>query len=201
MEDALASPENKRRKKGHLPAESEKILRDWFYEHQFKAYPSEADKRMLSEKTNLPFLQIFNWFVNTRQQVLAERLKEDVNDSKHQKDKDTDETQLPNTDSSFLVKSGPVDPDKVQCRPLSPLLRGRDSGKNLPGPETSSSQKCILKAPLKEVVEISTSEPMSFPESVQPEEYKDFSNFYLLVDVAVQRAAELELQEKQEHDA
>ncbi|KAM6143274.1 homeobox protein TGIF2LX-like [Erethizon dorsatum] len=197
IDELLASPENKRQRKDYLPTESVKILRDWLYEHQFKAYPSEAEKRMLSEQTNLSFLQITNWFVNARRHVLPEMLKQDVNDSKHQKDKGADETQQPNTDSSFLVKSGPVDPDKVQGLPLSPPPRGQASGKMLPDPESSSSSKLILKAPLKEKVEISTSEP-SFPESVWPEECEDFSSFYLLVDVAVQRAAEMELQKKQE---
>lgn len=38
---------------------------------------------------------------------------------------------------------------------------------------------------------------MSSTESVWPEEKPDFSRFYILVDVAVQKAAELEEQKKQ----
>ncbi|XP_013009108.1 homeobox protein TGIF2LX [Cavia porcellus] len=198
IDELLASPEIKRQRKGYLPIESVKILQDWLYSHQFKAFPSEAEKQMLSEKTNLSFPQITNWFVNAhRGYALPEMLNQDVNDSKDLEDMDAEETQQANTDSSLLDKVGPVHPDKGQCHPLSPLPSGMESHKKLLDPKSSSNQ-FIPKSPLKEKVEISTSVPMSFPESVWPEERADFSNFYILVDAAVQRAAELELQKKQE---
>uniref|UniRef100_A0A8C6ESS9 Homeobox domain-containing protein n=1 Tax=Marmota marmota marmota TaxID=9994 RepID=A0A8C6ESS9_MARMA len=161
FDKVLTSTESKRQRKGYLPSESVKILRDWLYEHRFKAYPSEAEKQMLSEQTNLSFLQISNWFINARRRVLPEMLQQDVNDPNHLKDKAVDEAQQQSTDHFVQVKSGAKLPDKVQCLPESLL-------------ESFSS------------------------ESVWPEEYEDFSSFHLLVDAAVQKAAEMELQKKQE---
>ncbi|KAM5128756.1 homeobox protein TGIF2LX [Callospermophilus lateralis] len=195
----LTSTESKRQRKGYLPSESVKILRDWLYEHRFKAYPSEAEKRMLSEQTNLSFLQISNWFINARRRVLPEMLQQDVNDPNHLKDKAIDEAQQQSTDHFVQVKSGAKLPDKVQCLPESLLPVGQESEERLTDPEFVPSQKLILNSQPKKKVKISTSESFS-SESVWPEEYEDFSSFHLLVDAAVQKAAEMELQKKQELD-
>ncbi|XP_015353462.1 homeobox protein TGIF2LX [Marmota marmota marmota] len=195
----LTSTESKRQRKGYLPSESVKILRDWLYEHRFKAYPSEAEKQMLSEQTNLSFLQISNWFINARRRVLPEMLQQDVNDPNHLKDKAVDEAQQQSTDHFVQVKSGAKLPDKVQCLPESLLPVGQESEERLTDPEFVPRQKLILNAQPKKKVKISTSESFS-SESVWPEEYEDFSSFHLLVDAAVQKAAEMELQKKQELD-
>lgn len=192
----LTSSESSRQRKGYLPSESVKILRDWLYEHRFKAYPSEAEKRMLSEQTNLSFLQISNWFINARRRVLPEMLQQGVNDPNHHKDKAVDEVQQSSIDHSVQVKSGPK--DKVQCLPGSLLPVSQESEERLTDPESIPSQKLNLNAQPKKKVKISTNEALYSPESVWPEEYDDFSSFHLLVDAAVQKAAELELQKKQE---
>ncbi|MBZ3883570.1 Homeobox protein TGIF2LX [Sciurus carolinensis] len=196
----LTSPESKRQRKGYLPSESVRILRDWLYEHRFKAYPSEAEKRMLSEQTNLSFLQISNWFINARRRVLPEMLQQDVNDPNHHKDKAADEAQQQCTDPTVLVKSGTKALDKLQCLPGSLLPVGQESEERLTDSESAPSQKLILNEQPKKKIKISTSESLSSPESVWPEEDEDFSSFHLLVDAAVQKAAELELQKKQELD-
>ena len=200
----LASLEGKKQK-GYLPTESVKILRDWLYELRFKAYPSEAEKRMLSKQTNLSFLQISNWFINARRCVLPEMLQQDGNDPNqitmcHQKGKAADVTHEQSTDSSIQVRSGLKNPDKMQCLPLSLLPMGQKSGEKLLDSELSAGQKLTPKAHPKKRVKFSTSEPllMTSPKPVFTEEYKDFSSFQLLVDAAVQKAAELEQQKKQE---
>ncbi|XP_037368899.1 homeobox protein TGIF2LX [Talpa occidentalis] len=210
-DQVLTSLEGKRKRKGYLPTESVKILRDWLYEHRFKAYPSEAEKRMLSEQTNLSFLQISNWFINARRRVLPEMLQQDGSDLNqialyHQKGKSVLVTQQQSTEPSMQVKSGLKYPDKMQYQPLSPLPMGLESGKELLDPELTPGHKLTPKAQPKKKVRFSTSEPLATYSPcdnipVSTAEYKDFSSFQLLVDAAVQKAAELELQKKQESNA
>ncbi|XP_019575005.2 homeobox protein TGIF2LX [Rhinolophus sinicus] len=201
----LISREGKRKRIAYLPTESVKILRDWLFEHRFKAYPSEAEKRMLSEQTNLSFLQITNWFINARRRVLPEMLQligDDPNQiTMHRpKGKAADVIHQEGIHPSIQAKSGPRDPEKMQCLPLCPLPMAQESGENLLNPESAPGQNFTQKAQPEEKVEISTSRPLfvSPPKPVSTEEYKDFSSFQLLVDVAVQKAAELELQKSQE---
>ncbi|XP_054327894.1 homeobox protein TGIF2LX [Pongo pygmaeus] len=195
----LALPEHKKKRHGNLPAKSVKILRDWMYKHRFRAYPSEEEKQMLSEKTNLSLLQVSNWFINARRRILPDMLQQCGNDPVigHKMGKNAHATHLQSTDASVPASSGPSGPDNVQSLPLWPLPKGQMSGEKLPDPESAPSQKLTGKAQPEKKVKFSITSPFS-PEPVSPEEYADFSSFQLLVDAAVQRAAELELEKKQD---
>ncbi|KAK2083546.1 Homeobox protein tgif2lx [Saguinus oedipus] len=195
----LALPRRRSKPKGNLPVESVKILRDWMYKHRFRAYPSEAEKLMLSEITNLSFSQVSNWFINARRRILPKMLGQSGNDSfvDQQTGKDND-NHLQGTDDFVSAKSRPRDPDQVQS--LWPVPMGQMSGKKLPDPGWAPSQEVAVIAQPKKKLKVSTNTTRSSPKPVPPEEYPDFSNFLILVEVAAQRAAELELEKKQEQN-
>jgi hypothetical protein len=54
-----------------LPHDAVKILKEWFYFNVEHPYPSSAEKERLSKETGLSYLQVSNWFTNSRKRVWA----------------------------------------------------------------------------------------------------------------------------------
>uniref|UniRef100_A0A2K5YMH5 Homeobox protein TGIF2LX n=1 Tax=Mandrillus leucophaeus TaxID=9568 RepID=A0A2K5YMH5_MANLE len=132
-----ALPEHKKKRKGYLPAESVKILRHWMYKHRFRAYPSEAEKRMLSKKTNLSLSQISNWFINARRRILPDMLQRRGNDRivGHKTGKDAHATHLQSTDASVptMYKACPCGPrQRARCQERRYQSRGRPLARSSP---------------------------------------------------------------------
>ncbi|XP_028378540.1 homeobox protein TGIF2LX [Phyllostomus discolor] len=169
---AAADSSEAKRRKGHWPSASRKILRDWLFEHRLHAYPSEREKRLLSQQTGLSYLQIVNWFINARKRILPQILEEtgdtlNVIPIYHHKCKNTDPVAHKKTASSAEAPHTP--PGNLETQAQGPGLEAQPEG----NVEDSASRPLRMSSP-------------------------DFSGFHLLVEAAVQKAEELELQKKQE---
>eukprot|EP00762_Andalucia_godoyi_P008284 ANDGO_02955.mRNA.1 BEL1-like homeodomain protein 3 len=56
----------KAKKRGNLPKNATNVLKTWLFQHFLHPYPSEEEKRDLSQQTGLTMTQLNNWFINAR---------------------------------------------------------------------------------------------------------------------------------------
>ncbi|ORX52471.1 hypothetical protein DM01DRAFT_1408336 [Hesseltinella vesiculosa] len=59
-----------KRRRGNLPKPVTSILKKWLLEHCRNPYPTEDEKLLLKDQTQLTLNQISNWFINARRRTL-----------------------------------------------------------------------------------------------------------------------------------
>ncbi|PAA83500.1 hypothetical protein BOX15_Mlig022963g1 [Macrostomum lignano] len=60
----------RQRKRGIFPKCATNIMRAWLFQNLSHPYPSEEQKKQLSEDTGLTILQVNNWFINARRRIV-----------------------------------------------------------------------------------------------------------------------------------
>ncbi|CAL8372246.1 unnamed protein product [Gadus morhua 'NCC'] len=58
------------KKRGIFPKVATNIMRAWLFQHLSHPYPSEEQKKQLSQDTGLTILQVNNWFINARRRIV-----------------------------------------------------------------------------------------------------------------------------------
>uniref|UniRef100_A0AAR2IQH6 Homeobox domain-containing protein n=1 Tax=Pygocentrus nattereri TaxID=42514 RepID=A0AAR2IQH6_PYGNA len=69
-EDELDRDRRSNKKRGIFPKVATNIMRAWLFQHLSHPYPSEEQKKQLSQDTGLTILQVNNWFINARRRIV-----------------------------------------------------------------------------------------------------------------------------------
>ncbi|XP_018567447.1 uncharacterized protein LOC108908029 isoform X2 [Anoplophora glabripennis] len=62
-------------KRPHLPTKAKNHLKRWLFRHTDHPYPTDHEKQILMQETNLSLLQVENWFINARRRILQDLTK------------------------------------------------------------------------------------------------------------------------------
>ncbi|XP_034023746.1 homeobox protein Meis3 isoform X2 [Thalassophryne amazonica] len=69
-EDETDRDRRNNKKRGIFPKVATNIMRAWLFQHLTHPYPSEEQKKQLSQDTGLTILQVNNWFINARRRIV-----------------------------------------------------------------------------------------------------------------------------------
>ncbi len=59
----------KKKKRGSLPKEAIKYMRQWLFDHFQNPYPTEEEKKSIAKEIGLTYTQVNYWFINARVRI------------------------------------------------------------------------------------------------------------------------------------
>ncbi|XP_067943571.1 homeobox protein Meis3-like [Watersipora subatra] len=114
--DDRNSGKQRQKKRGIFPKQATTAMRHWLFQHLNHPYPSEEQKKTLSDSTGLTILQVNNWFINARRRIVQPMIDKSNRDNRSHETYMPDPSRLPNymhnpaAPTSGLPMSGPYSP-------------------------------------------------------------------------------------------
>uniref|UniRef100_A0A3P8W329 Myeloid ecotropic viral integration site 3 n=1 Tax=Cynoglossus semilaevis TaxID=244447 RepID=A0A3P8W329_CYNSE len=71
------------KKRGIFPKVATNIMRAWLFQNLTHPYPSEEQKKKLSQDTGLTILQVNNWFINARRRIVQPMIDQSNRSGQH----------------------------------------------------------------------------------------------------------------------
>ncbi|KAI7899227.1 uncharacterized protein BX663DRAFT_489349 [Cokeromyces recurvatus] len=91
----------KKKRRGNIPKVVTEFLKSWLIVHKEHPYPTELEKQILADETNLSVNQISNWFINARRRIL-QPLLESENQQQQQQQQQQQSTEECNYNTSIF---------------------------------------------------------------------------------------------------
>lgn len=116
------------KKRGIFPKVATNIMRAWLFQHLTHPYPSEEQKKQLSQDTGLTILQVNNWFINARRRIVQPMIDQSNRSSRSSSSNNITTTSVKgrrpkSAEKSIMLidRDLEIDPNLIRMTNLNPI--------------------------------------------------------------------------------